>query len=227
MQSTDRPFIPAAGHDFALPLYEPFARLFGVDARRQELIRRAGLQPKQRVLDVGCGTGSLVIAAKRACPQAELIGLDPDPRALARARRKAARAGVDVRFEQGYGDALPFADGTFAHVFSSLMLHHLDPNTQQKLLQEVRRVLEPRGSFHLLDLAQSNHGAHGLFRRLHHAGPEPHLQSEQQVQALLQRAGFDDVKAEAQRRLLWMPVLCYTAQAPGTDTRSTPADLDG
>lgn len=214
MHSTDRPFLPAAGHDFALPLYDPLARLFGVDALRQELIERATLRPKQRVLDVGCGTGTLVIAAKRACPEAEVTGVDPDPLALERARRKAARAGVDVRFERGYGDSLPFGDATFAHVFSSLMLHHLDPNAQQMLIAEVRRVLEPGGSFHLLDFAHSGRRGHGFFRRPHHSGPQPHVQAEQEVRRMLAHAGFGDVEKGAERRLLWTPLLCYVARAP-------------
>lgn len=222
MQSADRPYLPAAGYDFALSLYDPFTRLLGVDALRRELIEGAGLQPNQRVLDVGCGTGTLVLAAKRACPQAELTGVDPDPRALERARRKAARAGFDVRFERGYGDALPFGDATFAHVFSSFMLHHLDPSTQQKLLAEVRRVLEPGGSFHLMDLAHSGHGGHGIFRGLHRAGPQPHVQSEHDVHGMLQGAGFDHVLKQAHRRLFWTPVLCYAARAPAFE-RGAPA----
>jgi SAM-dependent methyltransferase len=189
MQSADRPFVPAAGHDFALPLYDPFTRLLGADTLRQELIARAELLPTQHVLD------------------------DPDPRALERARRKAARAGIDVRFERGYGDALPFGDATFAHVFSSFMLHHLDPSTQQKLLTEVRRVLEPGGRFHLLDFAHSAHVGHGLFRRLRRRGPQPHVQSEQEIRGMLQRAGFSDVEQGARRRLLWTPVVAYVAWA--------------
>ena len=221
MQSADRPFLPAAGHDFALPLYDPITRLLGADRLRQELIERAELKPMQRVLDVGCGTGTLVIAAKRTCPQAELTGVDPDPRALKRARRKADRARLHVRFERGYGDALPVGDATFAHVFSSFMLHHLDPSSQQKLLAEVRRVLEPGGSFHFLDFAHSAHTGHGLFRWLHRGGPQSHLQSEQEIHGMLQRAGFGDEIFRAQRRLLWTPVLYYVARAPNAGTQST------
>ena len=168
--------------------------MFGVDTLRRELIDSAGLQSGQRVLDVGCGTGTLVIAAKRACPAVELIGLDPDPRALERARRKAARAGVDVRFDRGYGDALPYPVASFARVFSSLMLHHLDPATQRGLLAEVRRVLEPGGNFHLMDFVHSNHGLHGLFRGTHRGALQPHFEPEQELLAQLQQAGFIDVR---------------------------------
>jgi hypothetical protein len=68
MPASTRSFIPAAGHDFALPLYDPLVSLAGADARRQLLIDRARLSAGQRVLDVGCGTGTLAIAIKRAYP---------------------------------------------------------------------------------------------------------------------------------------------------------------
>jgi len=129
----------AARRDFLLPFYDPLGRLLGVGALHDELIAQARLEPGQRVLDVGCGTGSLAVRMRRANPQVEVIGLDPDPKALAIARRKAERAAVEVRFEQGYGDALPFADAAFDRVTSSLMLHHLDLATRRGMLRELLR----------------------------------------------------------------------------------------
>ena len=121
-------------------------RLLGVGALHGELIAEARLAPGQRVLDVGCGTGSLAVRIRRENPTVEVVGLDPDPKALAIARRKAERAGIAVRFEQGYGDALPFQDATFDRVTSSLMFHHLDLATRRgppplpESLGTVRRV---------------------------------------------------------------------------------------
>ena len=54
-----------------------------------------------------------------------MTGLDPDPQALARAARKAARARVAVQFDRGFAQDLPYADATFDRVFSSMMFHHL------------------------------------------------------------------------------------------------------
>src|SRR5262245_45888538 len=108
MQGVKRPFIPAAGYDFALRFYDPFTRLLGADAARHKLIELAELRAGQRVLDLGCGTGTLLVAAKRSCPSAELTGLDPDERALTLARDKAAQAGLSIQFQQGYSDELPF-----------------------------------------------------------------------------------------------------------------------
>jgi ubiquinone/menaquinone biosynthesis C-methylase UbiE len=206
VHSGNRSFIPAAGHDAALPLYDPLTRLFGAPARRQILIDRADLRAGQRVLDIGCGTGSLAIALKRAQPGLDVTGLDPDPLALERSQRKAARAHVQLRFERGFGDALPFADAAFARVFSSFMFHHLSPETQSKMLREVVRVLEPAGSLHLIDFARDPHGR--LFGR--------DLHGAEDVARDLERAGFADVRVEPQKRWLLQRVVYCTGRRPAT-----------
>ena len=90
-----------------------------------------------------------------------LAGLDPDPKALARAHRKARRAGVAVRLERGFAQALPHPDGAFDRVLSSLMLHHLDSGSKDALLAEVRRVLRPDGVLVLADAVVGEHGHRG------------------------------------------------------------------
>src|SRR5215469_14426289 len=102
MQEVQRTFLPAAGRDWALPLYDPFVKLLGADAARRTLLQQADLRPGHRVLDIGCGTGTFVALIKRVHPEVSVAGLDPDPRALARAKKKAARAGVSIQFDQGF-----------------------------------------------------------------------------------------------------------------------------
>ena len=98
MTGHHRTFVPAAGRDWLLPFYDPLQKLLGADAALQALIEQASLEPGCKVLDIGCGTGSLIALMGRACPGAEVVGIDPDPKALARARRKAERAGVAATF---------------------------------------------------------------------------------------------------------------------------------
>jgi 2-polyprenyl-3-methyl-5-hydroxy-6-metoxy-1,4-benzoquinol methylase len=121
-----RTFLPAAGHDFFLPFYDTMTKLMGADRVRAALVDQAELRAGQRVLDVGCRTGTLAIQLKRLHPGVEIIGLDPDPNALSRARQKAERSAVQLRFEEGFSDSLPYSDRSFDHVFSSFMFHHLD-----------------------------------------------------------------------------------------------------
>jgi ubiquinone/menaquinone biosynthesis C-methylase UbiE len=142
---TDRPFVH---------------RFVGLGRMHQEMIRLAEPRPGLRVLDVGCGTGNLLLALGRERTGLDLVGLDPDPRALAMAGRKAGRAGVAVDWRRGFAEELPFADASVDRVFSSMMLHHLDPPAKAAMLAELRRVLRPDGVLVLADM-DGHGGDHG------------------------------------------------------------------
>lgn len=189
-----RAFLPAAGRDIFLPLYDPITRLLGVDTAREALLAQAQLQPHQRVLDIGCGTGTLAVLIKRRQPTADVIGLDPDPKALARARRKAERAGVTIRFDHGFSDALGYPDGAFDRVFSSMMFHHLRAESKPKTLGEIRRVLRPGGRLELLDFAGPHSSPRGWLARLIHSHEELKDNDEDRVLALIRDAGFSQAK---------------------------------
>jgi ubiquinone/menaquinone biosynthesis C-methylase UbiE len=103
------------------------------------------------VLDLGCGTGTLTILAKQICPGSELVGLDIDPAVLHIARRKAARAGIEIALHLGQADRLPYRSQSFDLVISSLMLHHLATAQKERAFHEVYRVLVPGGSMHVVD----------------------------------------------------------------------------
>jgi len=153
-------YLPAAGRDVFLPLYDPLTKLLGADRARRKLFDQASVQPDHEILDIGCGTGTLAVAIKRWLPSVNVVGLDPDPRALARGERKAMAAAVSIRFDQGFANALPYADASFDRVFSSLMFHHLPHNAKLATLGEVRRVLKPGGSLHLLDFVEPGRHPH-------------------------------------------------------------------
>ncbi|HEU0253680.1 MAG TPA: class I SAM-dependent methyltransferase [Pyrinomonadaceae bacterium] len=182
-------FLPAAGHDFFLPLYDPFVRWMGFDRVRQDLVDQANIKPDHHLLDIGCGTGTLVVHLKRLYPAAQVFGLDPDPKALQRAKVKAQRAGVAVNFEQGFADRLPYEANSFDRVFSSFMFHHLEGDDREKTLREVLRVLKPGGSFHLVDFTADD-GSGGFFQRLVHSHAETKHNSDERILQLMNRAGF-------------------------------------
>src|SRR5262249_46710803 len=119
MTNSERAYIPAAGEDFFLPLLELITKLVGMGGSRKALLAWAELKPEHRVLDVGCGTGSLVTQLKRQHPDIDVVGLDPDPKALVRARRKAQSAAVSIQFDQGFSHALGYPSASFDRVLSS------------------------------------------------------------------------------------------------------------
>src|SRR5215470_15161329 len=83
-------------------------------AFRERMLRLAHLEPGESVLDVGCGTGSLAIAAKRQVGQTGTVyGLDASPEMIARAEKKARKAGIDVGFKNAFAQSLPFPDAQF------------------------------------------------------------------------------------------------------------------
>ena len=137
---------------------------------REGLVQLARLDRGDAVLDVGCGTGSLAMTARaRVGGTGEVCGIDPSPEMVARARRKAARAGVDVRFETGAVEALPFPDTTFDVVLSTLMLHHLAADGREQGLGEIARVLKAGGRFLAVDFGAGGKGHRHLLGRRRHA----------------------------------------------------------
>jgi ubiquinone/menaquinone biosynthesis C-methylase UbiE len=208
MAAAHRAFVPAAGSDWLLPFYDPFTRLLGTATALQRLVDQAQLATGQRVLDLGCGTGALSLVAKRAQPAIGLVGLDPDPKALARARRKAERARIEVTFQQGFGDSLPFADASFDRVLSSFMFHHLESEQKPAVLREVRRVLRPGGSLHLLDFGGTGHGLGAFLARLVHREESLRANTDDALTGLMRAAGFAEA-AEVEQRSSRLGALSY------------------
>jgi ubiquinone/menaquinone biosynthesis C-methylase UbiE len=155
----DRRYVPALGFHWLTPLYDPIVALTTRERTfRRALLRGAGIGPGARVLDLGCGTGTLAIWAKQAHPSALLAGIDGDPGILARARRKAERVGVEIRFDEGLSFDLPYAADSFDHVLSSLFFHHLDRVSKLRSLAEALRVLRPGGRLHVADWGEASSG---------------------------------------------------------------------
>ena len=208
--NTDRSYIPAAGRDWRLPLYDPITKLLGVDRTRRRLVAQAELTPGHRVLEVGCGTGSLLIDIGRRHPAVELVGLDPDPKALARAERKARRAGVRLRLDRGFSDAMPYEDASFDRVLSSLMYHHVPPDEKPAMFREIHRVLKPGGRLELVDFAGPER-ARGFFARMLHAHHVMKEDAEAHVIALMTEAKLSNAARVGDDAFLLGSVSYYQA----------------
>jgi ubiquinone/menaquinone biosynthesis C-methylase UbiE len=153
-------------------------------AFRERLINLAHLAAGESVLDVGCGTGSLAIAAKgQVGTRGSVFGIDASPAMIARATSKAGRAGIDVSFKTAVAEALPFAEAQFDVVLSTLMLHHLPRTLRQQCAREIRRVLKPQGRVLVVDFAHAQPKSGFLAHFHRHGHVDPH-----DVVALLEEA---------------------------------------
>lgn len=181
----------------AATLYDLMAWLltFGRErAFREKLLDLARLESGESVLDVGCGTGTLAIAAKRQVgPTGTVCGVDASPEMLARAGKKATGAGVEVAFKSGAAQALPFADAQFDAVLNTLMLHHLPRKGRDQCAREMRRVLKPGGRLLAVDFGSSGQGKRGFLAHFHRHG---HV-ALHDLTALLGNVGFNVVESGA------------------------------
>jgi len=154
---------------------------------RDLTVRNALLQPGENVLDVGCGTGGVTIPAKlQVGKNGRVSGIDPSPEMIAVARRKAGRSGLEIDFRVGVIESLPFPDGTFDAVTSSLMMHHLPEHLQVKGLAEIKRVLKPGGRLLIADMMRP-----GTFLRKPFFTLAPHFILHQYLRGT--KFGIEDV----------------------------------
>ncbi len=122
-------------------------------AFRREMLDLARLVEGERVLDVGCGTGSLALAAKRRVGSRGLVyAIDPSPEMIEAARRKARLSRLEVAFEIGGAQALELPDASVDVVFATLVLHHLPHDDLVESFREIGRILVPGGRLLAVDL---------------------------------------------------------------------------
>lgn len=145
-------FIPALSFDWLTPAYDTVVRYTTREkVFKSALLHQMAPQAGERILDLGCGTGTLAVMIKSREPRAEVIGFDADARILERARRKARENQVDIVFNEGLSNQLPYADATFDCVVSSLFFHHLLPHNKLSTLKEVKRILRKNGRLRVAD----------------------------------------------------------------------------
>lgn len=220
--STPRDYIPALGHDFLTPLYDPFVRLTMRDtAFKRRLVEQAKVTDAHRVLDVGCGTGTLMALVCTAVPDARVVGIDGDLQILAIAQRRTRRAHGPTLVE-AFSFALPFATGCFDRVFSTLMLHHLTRDEKLTTLREIVRVLRPNGELYVADWGPP----HNCLMRVlslplrfgHHSGRvQDNLAGS--LPNLFRQAGLEDVRDHARMPTLFGTLVLCAGRRPVHDHR--------
>jgi ubiquinone/menaquinone biosynthesis C-methylase UbiE len=219
MNQSRSEYIPPLKYEWLTPLYDPLVRwTLRESTFKRHLVKQAGIERGHRVLDLGCGTGTLALLIKSHHPKADVVGLDADPKVLEIARAKAVRAALDVTLDQGMAFRLPYADNSFDRVLSSLLFHHLTRENKDRTLREVFRVLRLGGEFHAADWGKPQNGfmrtAFLLVRIL-----DGFKTTADNVKGLLPElfgnAGFEEIQEPARYMTIVGTLSLYKARKPG------------
>lgn len=153
-------YIPALKYHWLTRFYDPLIeRGMQEKKMKMQLVHQASLQPGERAMDLACGTGTLALLLQQSHPGVHVMGVDADPEVLAIAIKKMKEhRAASILFEEGFSDQLPFSNNVFHHVFTSLFIHHLTLEKKKETFEEVHRVLEPGGQFHVLDFEKPQNG---------------------------------------------------------------------
>src|SRR6266496_3564273 len=160
-------------------------------AFRDKILDLACFVNGESVLNVGCGTGTLAIAAKRRLGASGTVhGVDASPEMLSRAEKKAKKASVEVFFKNSLAEVLPFRDDEFDVVLSNVMFHHLPQKPRRQCANEIRRVLKPGGRVLVVDFEGFSDERRTLLSHFHR--PHGHV-SARDINRLLSEAGLQTI----------------------------------
>lgn len=206
---------------------------------RRQAIRSLMSRQGIRFLDIGCGTGDMMIAIARQCHGAKVTGIDPARHMLALATDKIHAAGLEDRIhcQEGDATAMEFGKAEFDGISCAFCLRNIEDRTTA--LAEMRRILRPGGMLAILELTAPSHP---LFRTIHRiytrriipllgrlfsqadayvylADSIDHFPASPAIERELIKAGFVDVKA---RSLTGGFVTLFLGNAPETVQTTTP-----
>ena len=211
-------YVPALGWDFLTPFYDPLIRLTAREMSfKSRLLNEAGIDEATRILDVGCGTGTLLQLMRRKPKQLLAIGLDGDMNVLGIAKSKAHSHVEKISLVQAFCFDIPFADGAFDRVLSSLMLHHLTRSEKVRTLEEIFRVLRPEGELHVADWGRPHNllmRALAFSVRLGDSFARTADNMKGLLPTLFRDAGFEEVSETAQFATLFGTLSLYKARKP-------------
>jgi cyclopropane-fatty-acyl-phospholipid synthase len=168
-------------------------------AKLELICRKLELEPGQRMLDIGCGWGSLVIHAARE-HGVSALGITLSPPQAELATERAREAGVGGLVEIRVADYRDLADDSFDAVASIGMVEHVGESQADEYGRQIARVLKPEGrvlNHGIVRVPAEKHGVHigGEFSN-RYVFPDGELLNLSRMLASLERAGFETLHVE-------------------------------
>lgn len=179
------------------------------NALREMTVNLAQVKPGDSVLEIGCGTGTLTLAAKRqAGPQGKVFGIDIIPGMIELSRKKATQAKLDVTFQLGSIEDIPFSTDQFDVVICSFMIFHMSEMVRQKGITEIYRVLKPHGQLMVLDLSLPKYPLSRAIAKVFLGYMLKH--DLQELLPPMKAAGFSEIEiSQVKYRVLGLPILSF------------------
>jgi len=176
---------------------------------REMTVGLAQIKSGDYVLEAGCGTGTLTLEAKRkAGPSGKVFGIDIIPGMIDLSRQKAAGAKLDVTFQLGSIDNIPFPENQFDIVMCSFMIFHMSEMVRHKGINEIYRVLKPQGQLMVLDISLPVNPVYRLLTKTFLGFMLKHDLKE--LLPLMESAGFYGTEIQqAKYRILGLPILSF------------------
>jgi ubiquinone/menaquinone biosynthesis C-methylase UbiE len=179
------------------------------DALRRMTVTLAQVKSGDCVLEIGCATGSLSLAAKRqAGPTGSVFAIDILPGMIEVSRKNAAQAKLDITFQLGSIEDIPCPDANFDVVMCSFMIFHMSEKVRNKGIKEIYRVLKPNGRLMVLDLALPPNSVSKRILKIFLGFMLKHDLKE--LQPVMDASGFTKIEiSQAKYRVLGLPILSY------------------
>jgi ubiquinone/menaquinone biosynthesis C-methylase UbiE len=179
-----------------VPSYDTFMRNITLGRERtfREMeVSLARIKPGDSVLEVGCGTGTLTIEAKRqAGVSGKVSAIDVIPGMIELSQRKAARANMDVTFRLGSIDDIPFSENQFDVILCSFMIFHMSEGVRVKGISEIYRVMKPGGRVLIVDTALPTRKFPRAIAKMLMGGTPHH--NLQELIPMMNAVGFSDIE---------------------------------